>query len=230
MRRALPVLGALAALWAAPAAQADDVIQAAPPQRFVNPNLTIDQGERVTFQNNDVEAHDVTSKGMAADGSRLFKTPFVSGGQSAQVAGAEFLTAGSYGFFCSIHPQMEGTLTVTTAGTPAPRPTDRTAPRISLRILDSRLSRVRRRRALRARVTTSERATVTLTARVGRTRVATGRVELSAAGSKTARLRLTRAGRRKLAGLRRARISLRASGKDPAGNVGRSSTRRTLRR
>ena len=52
-----------AALAAAPAAGADERVVAAPlSSGYVNPDVTIDQGEKLTFFNPDVAAHDVTSK------------------------------------------------------------------------------------------------------------------------------------------------------------------------
>ena len=224
-----PVVAALAALASSPAAYADDQITAAPPQRFATPNVTIDQGERVTLVNNDVESHDVTSKGRGSDGARLFKSRLVGSGGTAPVSGTEYLTTGSYAFLCSIHPQMEGTLNVNAAGTPVARPRDSTAPRVSLALLDSRRSKALRRRALRVKVTSGEAATVRISAKRGRRRLGSVVLTLGGAGSRTVELKLSRAARRALAAGRRARVSLSARATDQAGNVGTAARARSLR-
>jgi plastocyanin len=63
MSRAFSVLGlvASAAVLVVPTAQADERIQAGPSTRYTTPSVTMDQGERLTFQNLDVVGHDVTA-------------------------------------------------------------------------------------------------------------------------------------------------------------------------
>lgn len=116
-----------AASLAAPAALADQQITAGPaPDRhdhYGATTITAAQGERVTFQNNDNDRHNVFANDSASDGNPLFATPAnVDPGQSAVVAGTQYLRAGSYRFQCTIHPGMEATLVITEAGTPVPRP------------------------------------------------------------------------------------------------------------
>ena len=113
---------AIAALGLAAAAAYGGTIYAAPPNQFVGGDITIAQGEKVTFTNGDTVTHDVTAATKAADGNPLFASEKIGAGQSAGVAGAEYLTTGSYAYICSIHPGMKGTITVSSAGTPAPRP------------------------------------------------------------------------------------------------------------
>ena len=157
----------------------------------------MDQGERLTFRNTDVAGHDVTARDPGPDNKPLFATPIIGAGESAFVEGSQYLTPGAYPFLCSIHPQMTGTLTVTGAGTPVPRPApgtpavaDTTRPVTSARVSSRRLRVVRRARAIVATVKVDEAATVTLRA-VSRPRVggplvtvARGRVKLTAAGSR----------------------------------------------
>jgi polyvinyl alcohol dehydrogenase (cytochrome) len=69
--------------------------------------VTVKQGGSVTFTNLDVPQHDV----KANDGS--FTTPLISTGASAPVEGVASLAPGTYGFYCSLHRNMTGTLTVT---------------------------------------------------------------------------------------------------------------------
>src|SRR3954452_13845496 len=116
------VTGLTALLAAAVALASDQTINAVPSQQFANPSVTIDQGDHVTFTNNDAVSHDVTAKGKGSDGKPLFASDTTSTGQSKPVDGTQYLTTGDYAFICSIHPNMTGTLHVTAAGAPPPRP------------------------------------------------------------------------------------------------------------
>ena len=131
---------------------------------------------------------------------------------------------------------MGGTLKVSSAGTPVPRPGGGggaggdEAPVLRLQVLDSRLSRIQRRRALRVRVQTDEAATVRITARRGRTTLAKGAVKLRDPGSKTVRLKLTRSGRRLVRRSSRLRVSISARAVDAGGNAVTKKAAATLRR
>ena len=74
---------------------------------YATPTVTVQQGGSATFTNLDVPQHDV----RADNGS--FSTPLIGTGQSAPVEGVEVLAPGAYGFYCSLHPNMTGTLQVT---------------------------------------------------------------------------------------------------------------------
>jgi polyvinyl alcohol dehydrogenase (cytochrome) len=69
--------------------------------------VTIRRGKALSFTNIDPIEHDV----RADNGS--FGTPLIGAGQSTPVTGASALAPGQYGFFCSLHRNMRGTLTVT---------------------------------------------------------------------------------------------------------------------
>lgn len=74
--------------------------------RYDPTDIEISVGDTVTFTNNDPYNHTVTS----ADGSAIV---FDSGEISEDVTFEQsFDTAGSYDFFCQIHPTMRGTVTV----------------------------------------------------------------------------------------------------------------------
>ena len=230
----------VAMLAAAPAASADEEIQAGPPARFTTPNPTMDQGEPLFFRNLDVQDHDVTARATGPDGRPLFGTPLIGQGERQFVEGSQYLTTGRYDFFCSIHPNMTGTLTVTSAGTPAtrrapgaPAPADNAAPSVRLKVRSGRLGRVRRSRKLQVEVTVNEAAKVALraVARVGgrNVTIARGEVELPGAGTRRENLRLTRAGRRALRGRSRLAASVRARAVDRAGNAGATTVRSRLR-
>jgi plastocyanin len=222
-------LVASSVLLVVPAAQADERIQAGPSIRYTTPNVTMDQGERLTFQNLDVVGHDVTATQRGPDGGALFRTPIIGGGQEVFVEGSQYLTTGSYGFVCSIHPEMTGNLNVTSAGTPVPRPADTTAPRASVRLTSARVSAVRRARRLLVRVTVNEAATVALRATARGATVARGAVSLKAPGSRSRALSLTAAGRRAFRSGRRLAVTVRARAVDRAGNARTARARRTLR-
>lgn len=217
-----------------PAAHADQQISARPTNTYANPDVTIDQGERLTFRNDDFAQHDVTASRRDEAGRRLFASPTIGQGRTAEVEGARSLVTGFYGFFCSIHPFMTGTLTVTEAGTPLPRPEpDATAPSVDVAVARTTLRRVARAGRLPVRAFADERATVTLTATArlgGRTvTLARGRVRVSANETEKALLRLTRAGREAAEDARRLAVTLRGRAVDEAGNAGTARARRTLR-
>lgn len=223
----IAAIAAGSALFAAPAAHAQGQISAGPPNQYLTPDVTIDQGDSVTFVNADAVEHDVLARDKGPDGKPLFRSELVGFAQSAPVEGTEFLVTGAYPFVCSLHPQMEGTITVTSAGQPKPRPGDKTS--LKLSVLDSKVSKVRSRGSLRVRVTTNRPATVRMTTRADGSTFARGTVKLAEAGAKTAQLRLTRAGRKLVA--RRKRIALTVSGttKNAAGKTTRASAKKTLR-
>ena len=231
------VVAAVMGAWlVAPATHAQAQIVAGPPSLFLVSEATIDQGGSLTFTNYDVITHDVTARGLGPDGKPLFFSPLTGAGGSANVDGTEYLTAGSYAFLCSIHPDMQGTLRVTSAGTPLARPgrprpsTDTRPPSLRMKVLDRRMSRVRRKRALRVRVTSDEAASIRLTARAKGKKLAAGAGKLARRGSVTVRLRLTRAGKRLVKRSRRLRVSIVATARDAAGNSDTPRTRATLRR
>lgn len=103
-----------------------------------------------------------------------------------------------------------------------PRDTTRPGYRQTVRRPKS-LAALRRARLLRVRVTCTEACTVRLVLNLKGIRLGTGRATLAAAGSRTATVRLSRAGRRALIGpsrrTGRATLALRATATDPAGNA-----------
>ena len=101
-------MAVLASLLGATNAWADGTITARPPNQFGSAVTTIDQGEKVTFQNMDIVGHDVTSNQTGDDGTPLFRSALVDPGSSGPVEGTEYLTTGSYDFFCSVHPGHGG--------------------------------------------------------------------------------------------------------------------------
>jgi len=242
---------ACAVLAVVPAvAWADERIDAAPSNRYSTPAIEIDQGERVLFRNGDVASHDVTAEQKDPEGKPLFASALIDRGEEAEVRGADSLATGTYGFFCSVHPQMKGSIKVNGNGTPKPRPgsgspgggggggpaaaPDDLDPVVGVRIRSVSVRRVRASRVLRVRVNVDEASTVTLRAiarpKVGGplVTVATGQLKLDGAGRRNVEMLLTRAGRRALRGRKRLAVIVRAKAVDAAGNVGEEAHGRTL--
>ncbi|WP_428323897.1 cupredoxin domain-containing protein [Nitrosopumilus sp.] len=76
---------------------------------YIPANITINAGDTVEFVNSDTAAHTVTG-GSPADGpSGVFDSSLVMGGASYSFT---FEDAGSYDYFCMVHPWMVGSVTV----------------------------------------------------------------------------------------------------------------------
>lgn len=230
MRRLAPLLLA-AALVPAATAWADEQITASPFNTYDNPDVTIDQGERLTFRNTDVNSHDVTADQPGEVNGFLFQSELVGNGESSFVEGSQHLTTGRYTFACSIHPEMKGTITVTTAGTPVPRGGgeggDTTTPVVQIDApAKARASKLRRTRRLKVTVTSSEGASAELTARVGTRQVGKAKGEL-ATGETSLTVRITRKGAKRLKKGRRLNVAVTAS--DAADHIGRADVDVRLR-
>jgi plastocyanin len=216
----------LAVLVAAPVARADERVIAAPlSSGFLTPNVTIDQGEKLTFLNPDVAPHDVTS---VEEG--LFSSETVSTGTETPVNGADSLPAGTYDFICSVHPYMTGTLTVGSGGSGGGGHSghDMKAPKVSVKALDKKVADVLDAGALGLQVRSNEPATVRPVAAVGRTKVAKGRATL---GSGTSRMRakLTSKGERLLRDAGKVELEVTLVAADAAGNASKSTATAKLR-
>lgn len=126
--RWLPLLLAVAALLtgAAPtaAAPSEHVITSAAYQ-YGPPRTLTEAGDRITYVNVDIAVHDVTSVEEDILGRPLFASATIAQGQSAPVVGADELGPGDYEYFCTVHPEMRGTIHVlprTTPTAPVPVP------------------------------------------------------------------------------------------------------------
>lgn len=235
-RAAIGAAAALALVLAPAAAQADERVYAVPVNQYSSTVITIDQGEALFFRNADLQRHDLVSKDQSG-GKPIFGTPLLDPGEEALVQGVQQLRGGNYAFFCTVHPFMTGTLTVTGAGTPAPPPSssgDTTAPKVGVRVLDSSVSKVRKNGKLRVEVTLDEsgNAQATATMRSGKKTVtiAKGSRGFARAGKATVAMALTKAGRSALKGKRSAAVTVTAHAQDAAGNDGHGTGKRTLKR
>lgn len=231
---ALAVAGAL---WAAPALGNATITAGPTPNTYATTDVTIDQGQTITFQNSDQTAiHDVTSDQTGSDGKALFESDTTEPGETAPVKRVEFLTTGDYAFHCSVHPFMKGMLHVTANGTPkqhtpdnpGPSPNDKVPPDASLAILDSRISGVLFHRGVRLRLKTDEPARFKLTAGSGKTRIALGTFVVKTK-KRNVKISLTKKGKHLLFRANSVKLKLTAKVNDAADNRATASATRVLR-
>lgn len=87
---------------------------------FVPRQVVVTQGQGLELYSLDVLPHDVTSNETDGEGFAIFGSDAINYDDTvrngpAQVNGVKDLAPGAYGFYCTIHPQMGGTLTVVEA-------------------------------------------------------------------------------------------------------------------
>ena len=173
---------------------------------YSQPSYNADQGSVVPFQDPD-GAHNVTARQNGPDGKPLFRSPTISG-DTASVDGTQYLPAGDYPFFCTIHPStMTGTLHVTANGTPLARP------HIDLSILSSKLAKVKKKAKILVQVTAMTSVSgASVEARLGPNTILgrTGSLSLQR-GAQTVAVKLTKRGKRELRPKTKARISVDGS-------------------
>jgi plastocyanin len=227
VRRGL-ALALFVSLLGAASAWADETITARPVNQFAAAVTTIDQGEKVTLRNLDLSGHDVTSHHTGDDGKPLFGSALIAPGSSGSVAQTEYLTTGSYDFFCSIHPGMEATLEVTSAGTPVPRPQ---AEGVQVKVLSRDLDRVVERGKLKLKVTSRE-GSVLVGARAekrkGSIALGSKKLQFDEEGERRIALKLSDAARKALRKRERATVIATATATHSDGHTERTTARRTL--
>lgn len=81
------------------------------PEFYVPAETVVKAGETVTWKNDDTAIHTATS-GKDATPDGRFDTSLVSPGQSSKPITMPN-EPGQYPYFCTLHPWMEGTITVT---------------------------------------------------------------------------------------------------------------------
>lgn len=178
---------------------------------------TIDRGTLETFHNIDpgTSPHNVTAVDFKADGKPLFDSSTIRAGQTS-VQGTDSLPAGTYRFFCTVHPlQMFGKLVVTPRGSPT----------VAVKILSRNLSAVAAKGKLQVKLRGLVASNgVSLTARAGKRKLGTMRgISLRAGRSLTVRLPLTRSGRNSLRRHGAAKLKVTAT---PPGDKPASAKRR----
>jgi plastocyanin len=170
--------------------------------QYTAADYTIDQGEVAQLQVTG-STHNATANQNGPDGKALFRSPTISGG-AAGVNGTQYLTAGNYTFFCTIHPStMQATLHVSGNGTPLARPS------ATLALKSKSLSNAIKKGILVAVNASTKIDGATLTATLGKTTIGKATVSL-AAGSQADRVKLSKAGKNKLRGRSTAKVTVTA--------------------
>ena len=211
MRIALGILAALASFGLiASSANAGATIQSDPNAYDYLPGPFVqDLGETATFDNSQSSAlHDVRATGRGPDGGPLFYSDLIPGGQTTPVKGTEYLAAGTYPFFCTIHGSaMSGDLVIDgSKGTVVARPSVKAA------ILNQRLKKVRKS-GVRVKVTAKTASSgVAVAARKGGALLGTKRgLNFTAGQSRTLTIPLTKAGRKAISKGKVIKITVKAT-------------------
>lgn len=168
-------------------------------------SFTIDRGTTAIFQNQDpgTSTHDVFSVDSGAKNKPVFSSAQINVGQTP-VNGTDSLGAGTYRFFCTVHPtQMSGELVVTPSASPT----------VAVTILSSKLGPVASSGKLKVKLRGLLASNnVSLTARVGKRKLGTMRgIDLSAGASRTVKLPLSRSGKNFLSGRGGAKVKVTAA-------------------
>jgi plastocyanin len=170
---------------------------------YNNGTYNTDQGEVSVFQVLG-GTHNVTAKQSGPDGKPLFRSLTITGGTTS-VDGTQYLTAGTYQFFCSVHPStMNATLVVSGNGTPVPRPHG------DLKLLTKKLSKARKRGLLVEIDMSAKIDGVNMVAKLGRTIIARANALALASGQQFEVLKLNKAGKNKLSGRSKATVQVSA--------------------
>ena len=163
-----------------------------------------DQGELSSLQVTGSQ-HNVTARQTGPDGKALFRSQTITGGSTA-IQGTQYLTAGAYEFFCTIHPTtMSGTLSVTSNGTPQARPS------ATLKLTTRKISKAIGK-GLSVAITSSAKLDGgQLVAKLGKTTIGTATNLAWFAGQQFETIRLTKAGKSKLRGKSKAQVTVTAT-------------------
>jgi plastocyanin len=199
---AVAVAAFSAMAYAGFALAASDTIVGGPADTYSQRTYNTDQGAVVQFQDLG-GSHNVTARQNGPDGQTLFKTPTITGG-TAGVDGTQYLPAGDYSFFCTVHPTtMQGTLHVTANGTPQARP----AATVTLRT--KTISKAIKKGLLVSVNASTAVGGATLTAKLGKATIGKTSTSL-ASGAQTKTVKLSKAGKSKLGKKSSAKVSVTA--------------------
>lgn len=91
---------------------------------FAPQSLTVAQGDSITWTNQDEAPHTVTT----TSGPRQISSPMLSKGQSFTFT---FTVAGTYSYYCAVHPDMRAQVVVTPAPAPSTKPSTPAKPSAS---------------------------------------------------------------------------------------------------
>ena len=102
----------LAVVPSAPAHAATSWVTFAIQNRFLPGDLTIAPGDTLTLVNLESSPHDVWSDLTGPSGPLFHSETLYNAGESAPVVGVSSLEPGAYGFYCSVHEDMRGSIVV----------------------------------------------------------------------------------------------------------------------
>jgi plastocyanin len=171
---------------------------------YVAASYTMDQGDRPTFQNTGTGSHDVTAKTNGPDGKFLFSSPTIGNG-STVVEGTQYLTTGSYAFFCTVHPlTMTANLQVSALGAPVARP------KVDVLLANGKLEKIAKKGKVQATVKALTKSDgIALELALGKSVIATQKAfNLAAGQQRKVTLKLNKAGKSKLAKAGSAKLKL----------------------
>lgn len=171
----------------------------------------IDEGFQGFLQNDASNTHNVVAEDTGPDGKALFRSANVAPGGSGPIRGTEFLSVGSYDFFCSIHPSMRDSLPVSdNLGTdPVPRPD------IEIKVKSKKLEKVVKSRKLKVRVEASgptDALGIELKAKKGSKTIAKkGGIDVDGGDREKLKLKLKKKGVKALDDLNKAKVKVKGS-------------------
>ena len=199
---AVAVAAFAAMAYAGFALAASDTIVGGPGDTYSQSAYNTDPGAVVQFQDLG-GSHNVTARQNGPDGAALFRSPTITGGTAA-VDGTQYLSAGDYPFFCTVHPTtMQGTLHVTGNGTPQARPS------ATVTLRTKTISKAIKKGLLVSVNASTAVSSATLTAKLGKATIARMTTSL-ASGTQTKKLKLSKAGKSKLRKKSTAKVSVTA--------------------
>lgn len=116
MRKTITVLAlAAVASLTVPSSAAVNLAVAAPGGgavgTYATPTVVLVKAAPLNLINTDIESHDIVST-IKRNGKHIFKSAVAPTGGVVPVEGVASLEVGTYEFYCSLHPNMVGTLDV----------------------------------------------------------------------------------------------------------------------
>jgi plastocyanin len=205
---AITILGLLAA--ASPAGAADTIRADVDCCTFAPGPYFQDLGEIPLFENPPgANPHNVTSTATGPDGDALFRSQTIGADDTSPVEGTQYLEAGTYPFYCTLHgASMSGDLVIEDGkGAVVPRPS------VKVAIPSQRLKKVRRSGKVKVKVRAITASNgVRVKVKRGKKVIASASVSsLNAGASRVLKLKINRKGRKAIRNGRKVGLSAKAT-------------------